>query len=53
MKTEETHFGWLLSCQISLFLLFPDTNTKLRGRSGEQAEKYVVGEESERMVLSF
>lgn len=39
-KTEETHFGWLLSCQIRLFLLLSYTNTKLRGRSGEQGEKY-------------
>lgn len=39
-KTEETHFGWLLCCQIRLFLLLSYTNTKLRGRSGEQGEKY-------------
>lgn len=39
-KTEETHFGWLLSCQIRLFLLLSYTNMKLRGQSGEQGEKY-------------
>lgn len=39
-ETEGTHFGWLLSCQIRLFLFLSYINIKLRGRSGEQGEKY-------------